>query len=105
MRIIWVGNKAELSSTKHFNGKLNKSQMTQLAGKVISNITHVGNSDRANEGRTVAKIIWGDYNGIKFGMVVDGAMFAKGILEIVSFYDVRNADHKAKRFGMKKVSR
>ena len=104
MRVQWVGNKATMSSTKHFNGALTATQMTQLAIKVITNATHTGASDRANGTHAVSRIIWGDFNGTTYAIVCDGADIKKGIVTIISFYDVRNVASKAKRFNMKAVS-
>ena len=103
MKVIWVGKKAELASAKHFNGSKTKEEMTLLALKVIKNATHTGFSDRANKGHEVARIIWGTVDGVLYGMVIDGLKVKKNIVEIVSFYDVHNAEVKAERFGMKKV--
>ena len=103
MQVEFVGNKAQLASDKHFNGKLSVAQMHQLVRKVIMNASYVGVSDRANAGHTPAKIIWGEYNNTLFGVVIDGKDVAKGKATVVSFYDVHNVETKAVRFGMKKV--
>jgi len=105
MQVEFVGNKAEMASQKHFGGKLSVAEMKSLVIKVIMNATHVGKSDRANAGHAVARIIWGDYAGVKFGVVVDGNDIKKGKATVVSFYDVHNVEHKAKRFGMKEVKK
>ena len=105
MRVEFVGKKAEMASDKHFAGKLSVTEMKTLVSKVIRNASHVGVSDRANPGHTPAKIIWGDYAGITFGVVIDGKDIKKGIATVVSFYDVHNKEHKAKRFGMKEVKK
>ena len=105
MKVVWVGNKRDMANTKHFGGKLSEEQMDLLVHKVIKNATHVGISDRANKGHTPARILWGDYAGTKFAIVIDGQKIKKNVCEIVSFYDVHNAEHKAKRFGMKEVKK
>ena len=105
MIIEFVGNKAQMASDKHFGGKLSVSEMKALVSKVIRNATHVGVSDRANKGHIPARIIWGDYAGVKFGVVIDGKDVKKGKATVVSFYDVHNVEHKAKRFGMKEVKK
>ena len=103
MRVQFVGNKAQLASEKHFNGALSEEQMKLLVSKVIRNASYVGSSDRANAGHTVSRIVWGEYNGVLYAAVLDGKDVKKGVATVISFYDVRNAEVKAKRFGMKKV--
>jgi len=103
MKIVWVGNKRQIANDKHFGGKLSAQEMDLLILKVIKNATHTGKSDRANAGHEPAMILWGDYAGVKFSIVMDAVKLKKNVVEIVSFYDVHNADHKAKRFGMKEV--
>ena len=103
MIIEFVGNKARMASDKHFGGELSNAQMKALVSKVIRNATHVGTSDRANAGHIPAKIVWGDYAGVKFGVVLDGKDIRNGKATVISFYDVHNVEHKAKRFGMKEV--
>ena len=95
--------KAIEASDKHFNGKYTVAQMNQLAAKIIMNAEYVGQSDRANKGHTVAKIVWSTLNGVVFAVVIDGKDIAKGIATVISMYDVRNVETKAKRFKMKKV--
>ena len=107
MKVVWVGNKAELASNKHFNGKFNQADMTKLAIKVIKSATHVGRSDRANPGHSVSKIVWGQVDGVEFAIVMDGDKIKKNIVEIVSFYDVsvQSRETKIERFAMKKISK
>ena len=103
MRVEFVGNKARMASEKHFGGKLDDAQMKLLVIKVIKNAKYVGVSDRANAGHTPARIIWGEYNNTLFAVVIDGEDVKKGKATVVSFYDVQNAETKAKRFNMKEV--
>jgi len=103
MLVEFVGKKASIASEKHFNGKKTEAEMKLLVLKVIKNAEYVGKSDRANAGHTVARIIWGTVDGVLYGIVIDGNDIKKNKATVVSFYDVHNAEHKAKRFGMKKV--
>ena len=103
MRVEFVGNKAKMASEKHFGGRLTDQDMKALVIKVIKNATHTGFSDRSNGNHSPARIVWGDYAGVKFAIVMDGEDVKKGLVTVVSFYDVHNAEHKAKRFGMKEV--
>lgn len=107
MIVEFVGNKAEVASDKHFAGQLSVVQMKLLVSKVIRNAAYVGRSDRSNPGHTPARIIWGFYNGVMYGVVIDGKDVAKGKATVVSFYDVsaHTVEHKAKRFGMKPVKK
>ena len=105
MKVVWVGNKADLASKKHFGGQFNQADMTKLAIKVLKNATHVGRSDRANAGHSVSRIVWGQVAGVEFAIVMDGDKIKKNIVEIVSFYDVspQSREYKINRFAMKKV--
>ena len=94
-----------MASEKHFAGKYNKAEMSNLAADVIKNVSHIGVSDRANPGRTTAKILWGTYEGVLYGMIIDSDKLKKNVVEIVSFYDVHCVEKKIKRFNMKKVSK
>ena len=107
MKVVWVGNKRAMANNKHFGGKLSNAQMDQLILKVIKNATHVGQSDRSNPGHVPAKIIFGEYAGIKFGMIIDGLKVKKNVVEIVSFYDITPSsyEHKLERFNMKEVKK
>ena len=96
-------HKAIEASNKHFNGSLSVTQMTQLASKIIRNAEYIGQSDRANPGHPVAKIVWSTINGTMFAVVIDGKDIAKGIATIVSIYDLHNFASYTKRFNMKKV--
>ena len=105
MNIEWVGNKANIASSKHFNGALTEEQMTQLAKKVINNKTHIGKSNRANPGHDAAYIVWGEYNGDTYAILADSKKIKEGIILIVSFYDVHNVDYKAVKYNMKPVKK
>ena len=107
MIVEFVGNKAEVASEKHFNGQLSVTQMKLLVSKVIRNAAYVGRSDRSNPGHAPARIIWGFYNDVMYGVVIDGNDIYKGKATVVSFYDVsaHTVEHKAKRFGMKSVKK
>lgn len=105
MRITWVGNKRELANEKHFNSALTKEQVDLLVLKVIKNVTHVGQSDRSNGSHSPAKILWGNYNGKTYAIVMDSKKLKSNVVEIISFYDVFNKEHKAKRFDMKEVKK
>ena len=103
MHIEFVGNKANIASAKHFNGALTEDMMKVLVKKIVTNATHVGKSDRANGSHTVARIIWGDYNGKTYAVVADGEDIKKNKITVISFYDVHNKEIKAKRFNMKEI--
>ena len=107
MKVVWVGNKAELASNKHFNGKYNQADMTKLVIKVIKNATHVGRSDRANPGHAISKIVWGKVDSVEYAIVMDGDKIKKNIVEVVSFYDVslQSRENKINRFAMKQISK
>ena len=49
------------------------------------------------------KIVWSTVAGIMIAVVLDGRDVQKNIATVVSIYDVRNPEYKAKKFGMKKV--
>ena len=103
----FVGNKAEVANEKHFNGRLSADQMKLLVSKVIRNAAYVGRSDRSNPGHAPARIIWGFYNDVMYGVVIDGNDIRKNKATVVSFYDVSShtVEHKAKRFGMKPIKK
>ena len=103
MQVRFVGNKAQQASNKHFGGKLSDAQMSQLVRTTIKNRTHVGESDRANNGHTTAKVVWGLVGSITIGLVLDGNDIKRNIATVVSVYDVHNVASKAKRFNMKEV--
>ena len=103
MQVEFIGNKAQLASDKHFGGKLTEAQMAQLVVRVIKNADYIGQSDRSNGTFTPARIIWSEVAGIMIAVMLDGADAAKGKATVISIYDVNNHEHKAKRFGMKKV--
>ena len=106
MRVQWATNeKAMLASNKHFNGSYTPKEMTTIATYLIKRADYVGKSDRSNGSYAPAKIIWSIYQGTTYAMVIDSKDIAKGVATIISFYDVNEStkEHKAKRFGMKKV--
>ena len=107
MSIKWVGSKCELANHKHFNGALTADQMNMLVRKVISNATHVGISDRCNGNHMPTRILWGDYAGTKYAVVLDGAAVKRNEILVVSFYDIKPStiESKAKRFGMKETKK
>ena len=103
MQVQFIGNKATIASDKHFGGKLSVAQMEQLVRVVIKNASYVGTSDRSNGSYTPAKIVWSEVAGIMIAVMLDGKDIKAGKATVISIYDVRNAEVKAKRFGMKKV--
>ncbi len=103
MRIEFIGQKAEMASAKHFNNKLSTAQMKQLANKIIVNAEYVGKSDRSNGSHEPAKIIWSTIAGITMAIVIDSKDIRKNKATIISMYDVRNVEVKAKRFNMKRI--
>ena len=106
MRIQWATeSKAMMASDKHFNSQYTAEEMTTIATFLIKRAEYVGKSDRSNGSYAPAKIIWSVYNGTTYAMVIDSKDIKKGVATIISFYDVNEStkEHKAKRFGMKKV--
>ena len=106
MRVQWATNeKAIMASSKHFNNQYTPNEMTTIATYLIKRAEYVGQSDRSNGNYAPAKIIWSIYQGTTYAMVIDSKDIKKGIATIISFYDVTEStkEHKAKRFGMKKV--
>ena len=106
MRVQWATTeKAMMASDKHFNSQYTKSEMTTIATFLIKRAEYVGVSDRSNGSYAPAKIIWSVYQGTTYAMVIDSKDIKKGVATIISFYDVNEStkEHKAKRFGMKKV--
>ncbi len=103
MRIEFIGKKAEMASSKHFGGKLTADQMKKIAEMIIRSPEYIGESDRSNGRFPPAKIIWSTISGITMSIVIDSNDIAKNQATIISMYDVRNVEVKAKRFGMKKV--
>ena len=106
MRVQWATTeKAMMASDKHFDSKYTKSEMTTIASFLIKRAEYVGKSDRCNGKYDPAKIIWSVFNGTTYAIVIDSKDIKKGIATIISFYDVNEStkEHKAKRFGMKKV--
>ena len=81
------------------------AEMTTIATFLIKRTEYVGVSDRSNGQYAPAKIVWAIYEGITYAMVIDSKDIKKGIATIISFYDVTEStkEHKAKRFGMRKV--
>ena len=80
-------------------------EMTTIASFLIKRAEYVGQSDRSNGNYAPAKIIWSVYNKTTYAMVIDSKDIKKGIATIISFYDINEStkEHKAKRFGMRKV--
>ena len=105
MKIRFVGNKAIQASEKHFNGELDEHQMKLLAKTIIDHKTHLGKSDRSNGSYAPAYIVWGEVDGITYQLTIDSADIKLGYYTIVSFFDVRNPEHKAKRFNMKRINK
>ena len=108
MRVQWATNeKAMMASTKHFNGNYTAEEMTTIATFLLKRADYVGQSDRSNGNYAPAKIIWSIYQGTTYAMVIDSKDIKKGIATIISLYDVndKTKEHKAKRFGMRKVSK
>ena len=108
MRVQWATNeKAMMASNKHFNGSYTSQEMTTIATYLIKRADYIGQSDRSNGNYEPAKIIWSIYQGTTYAMVIDSKDIKKGIATIISFYDVndKTKEHKAKRFGMRKISK
>ena len=103
MLVEFIGKKAEMASSKHFGGKLSATQMKELVIVIIKNAEYVGQSDRSNGRYAPAKIVWATVAGITMAVVLDSNDIAKNKATVISLYDVRNVEVKAKRFGMKKV--
>jgi hypothetical protein len=102
-KIQWVGDKRQQANEKHFNGALSATQLDDLVTRVIKGCTHVGYSDRSNGPHGPAKILWGQFTGRYYGLILDAKAVAAGKVLIVSFYDL-NPDTiatKAKRFNMR----
>ena len=108
MRVQWATeSKAMMASNKHFNSAYTAEEMTTIASFLIKRAEYVGKSDRSNGSYAPAKIIWSVYQGITYAMVIDSKDIAKGVATIISFYDVNEStkEHKAIRFGMRKISK
>ena len=106
MRVQWATNeKAMMASNKHFSGSYTPEEMTTIATFLLKRAEYVGKSDRSNGKYDPARIIWSIYQGTTYAIVIDSKDIKKGIATIISFYDVNEStkEHKAKRFGMKKV--
>lgn len=107
MKIEFVGDKARLASEKHFNGAFTPDEMTQLVRTIVKNRTHLGMSDRGNNGHNPALIIWGDYAGVTFQITVDSVHIKRGLMTVVAFYDVsgKSKEYKRQRFNMQPVQK